>query len=208
MNSNAQALPTQDEKSRAASYGKPVSTQMDFLRRTVTQPKAVIGLVIMAIFILMAIFAPFIAPNDPSKYVGLPHQPPSAKYWLGTTGQGQDVFSQMVWGARISLLIGFSVGILSTVLGLVIGMISGYLPGVVDGVLNMFTNVFLLIPGLPLDRVLDLRPERTEIPLVFSLSIFRSIASLAKRSASVFSSLGIDSIEKDENPFNRSIAAL
>ncbi len=150
MNPNAKALPIQDEKAQAASHGKPVSTQMDFLRRTVAQPKAVIGLVIMAFFILMAIFAPLIAPYDPSEYVGRPHQPPSAQFWFGTTGQGQDVFSQMVWGSRISLLIGFSVGILSTLVGLVIGMISGYIPGVVDGVLNMFSNVFLLIPGLPL----------------------------------------------------------
>ena len=150
MNPNAKTLPTQDEKSRTAIHGKPVSTQMDFLRRMVAQPKAVIGLVIMAFFILVAIFAPLIAPYDPSEYVGLPHQPPSAQFWFGTTGQGQDVFSQLVWGSRISLLIGFSVGILSTILGLIIGMISGYIPGVVDGVLNMFTNVFLLIPGLPL----------------------------------------------------------
>jgi peptide/nickel transport system permease protein len=150
MNPNENSLPALKEKQNTAAHGKPVSTQIDFLRRMVGQPKAVIGLVILGIFILMAIFAPLIAPYDPSKYVGLPHQPPSAQYWLGTTGQGQDVFSQMVWGSRISLLIGFSVGILSTLLGLVIGMISGYIPGVVDGVLNLFTNVFLLIPGLPL----------------------------------------------------------
>ena len=150
MDQNVNVLPAKDEKPRAAAHGKPVSAQMDFLRRTVTQPKALIGLALMAFFILMALFAPLIAPYDPSGYVGLPHQPPSAQFWLGTTGQGQDVFSQMVWGGRVSLLIGFSVGILSTLLGLVIGMISGYIPGVVDGVLNMFTNVFLLIPGLPL----------------------------------------------------------
>jgi peptide/nickel transport system permease protein len=152
MNPNAQLVSVQpaSEENRPAGHGKPASTQMDFLRRMVTQPKAVIGLVIMAIFILMALFAPLIAPNRPDKYVGLPNQPPSGAHWLGTTGQGQDVFTQLVWGSRISLLIGFSVGILSTILGLVIGMISGYLPGVVDGVLNMFTNVFLLIPGLPL----------------------------------------------------------
>jgi peptide/nickel transport system permease protein len=150
MGQNIKASPTQNEKPRTAGYGKPVSTQMDFLRRTIVQPKAVIGLVIMAFFILMALCAPLLAPYDPTQYVGLPHQPPSAQFWFGTTGQGQDVFSQMVWGGRISLLIGFSVGILSTLLGLVIGMIAGYIPGVVDGVLNMFTNVFLLIPGLPL----------------------------------------------------------
>ncbi|HVM70134.1 MAG TPA: hypothetical protein VMT91_00130, partial [Anaerolineales bacterium] len=152
MNPNAQItkLKTEAEESQPIGHGKPVSTQMDFLRRMIGQPKAVIGLVIMAIFISMAIFAPLIAPNRPDAYVGLPNQPPSSAHWLGTTGQGQDVFTQLVWGSRISLLIGFSVGILSTLLGLVIGMIAGYLPGVVDGVLNMFTNVFLLIPGLPL----------------------------------------------------------
>lgn len=131
-------------------HGKPVSTQTEFLRRMLTEPKAVIGWVILLIFILMAIFAPLLAPYNPSGYVAEPHEPPSAAHWLGTTGQGQDVFSQMVYGARISLFIGFSVGIMSTLLGLIIGMISGYLSGVVDGVLNLFTNVFLLIPGLPL----------------------------------------------------------
>src|SRR5512135_1407379 len=207
MNSNAKVLPTQDEKPQATSHGKPVSTQMDFLRRTVTQPKAVIGLVIMAFFILMAIFAPLIAPYDPNQYVGLPHQPPSAQFWFGTTGQGQDVFSQLVWGSRISLLIGFSVGILSTLLGLVIGMISGYLPGLVDGLLNMFTNVFLLIPGLPLLIALAsfLPQGMLTVMLVLTLTgwawparVFRSqMLSLREKdfvSASVVSGEGISRI--------------
>jgi peptide/nickel transport system permease protein len=149
-NANIPSSKLENGKLQSLSHGKPVSTQMDFLRRMVTQPKAVIGLLLLAFFIMVALFAPLIAPNNPNKYVGLPHQPPSSEHWLGTTGQGQDVFTQLVWGSRISLLIGFSVGILSTILGLVIGMLSGYIPGVVDGVLNMFTNVFLLIPGLPL----------------------------------------------------------
>jgi len=136
--------------SKQVSHGKPVSTQLEFLKRLFTQPKAIIGIVIMAIFILLAVFAPLIAPNDPLKFVDKPNRPPSAEHWLGTTGQGQDVFSQVVWGSRISLFIGFSVGFFSTLLGLIIGMLSGYMPGFIDGVLNMFTNVFLLIPGLPL----------------------------------------------------------
>jgi peptide/nickel transport system permease protein len=152
MNPNVNVSPCTPEngETQSISRGKPVSTQLDFLRRMIVQPKAIIGLVILGIFILMALFAPLIAPNDPNKYVGLPHELPTIHHWLGTTGQGQDVFTQLVWGSRISLLIGFSVGILSTILGMVVGMISGYIPGVVDGVLNMFTNVFLLIPGLPL----------------------------------------------------------
>lgn len=136
--------------SPALRYGKPVSTQLDFLKRLFSQRKAVLGLVLLVAFILIALFGPLIAPYDPHKFVALPHQPPSAQFWFGTTGQGQDVFSQLVWGARISLFIGLTVGILSTLIGLVIGMLAGYLPGVVDGILNLFTNVFLLIPGLPL----------------------------------------------------------
>jgi peptide/nickel transport system permease protein len=152
MNPTGKANPTQADrgKSPVSSYDKPISNQMDFLRRTLVEPKALIGLVILAILILTAILAPLIAPNNPSRYVGLPNQPPTSQHLLGTTGQGQDVFTQLVWGSRTSLFIGFSVGILSTLIGMIIGMISGYMPGVVDGVLNMFTNVFLLIPGLPL----------------------------------------------------------
>ena len=105
---------------------------------------------ILLVFVLMAIFAPLIAPGDPSRFVARQNQPPSAEHWLGTTGQGQDVLKQVVWGSRISLGIGFSVGLITTLIGLVIGMVAGYLHGIVDGILNMFTNVFLIIPGLPL----------------------------------------------------------
>src|SRR5512140_2579192 len=129
---------TEEQPSRQGSHGKPVSTQLEFLQRLFTQPKAIIGIVIMAIFILLAVFAPLIAPNDPLEFVDKPNRPPSAEHWLGTTGQGQDVFSQVVWGSRISLFIGFSVGFFSTLLGLIIGMLSGYMPGFIDGVLNMF----------------------------------------------------------------------
>lgn len=135
---------------KAEGCEKPISTQRDFFQRLFTQPKAIIGIVILTVFILVAIFAPLIAPTDPNTFVGKPNLHPSTEHWFGTTGQGQDVFSQLIWGSRISLLIGFSVGFLSTLLGLIMGMISGYSPGIVDGILNMFTNVFLLIPGLPL----------------------------------------------------------
>ena len=183
-----------------ARRGKAVSTQLDFLQRLLTQPKAIIGLVILAVFFLMAAFAPLIAPQDPNRYVGRPNEPPSSEHWFGTTGQGQDVFSQMVWGSRISLFIGFSVGVLTTLLGLIIGMIAGYLPGVIDGLLNMFTNVFLLIPGLPLLITLAsfLPPGTVTIILVLTFTgwawparVFRSqVLSLREKdfvSASVIS---------------------
>lgn len=125
-------------------------SQFAFLAGLLKQPKAILGLTILLVFALMAVFAPLIAPEDPSRYVARQNQPPSAEHWLGTTGQGQDVFNQVVWGSRISLGIGFSVGLITTLIGLVVGMVSGYLHGFVDGILNLVTNVFLIIPGLPL----------------------------------------------------------
>jgi peptide/nickel transport system permease protein len=135
---------------KSKAHNRVQSANADFLRHLLADKKAVAGLIILAIFVLMAVFAPLIAPGDPGKFVGRPNLPPSAKYLLGTTGQQQDVFHQIVWGSRISLLIGFSVGLLITLIGLVIGMTAGYLHGVADGLLNVFTNVFLIIPALPL----------------------------------------------------------
>ncbi len=180
------------------------SSQMSFLSGLLRQPKAIVGLVILLVFALMAVFAPLIAPGDPSRFVARQNQPPSVQHWLGTTGQGQDVFQQMVWGSRISLGIGFSVGLLTTLIGLVVGMVAGYLHGIVDGILNLFTNVFLIIPGLPLLITLAsyLPPGTVTVILVLTFTgwawgarVFRSqTLSLREKdfvSASVVSGEGI-----------------
>lgn len=120
------------------------------LRRLFRNPKLVLGVSIMLVFIATAVFAPLIAPGDPSSFVSTPHQPPSAEYPFGTEGQGKDVFAQTVWGTRISLTTGLSVGILTTLIGVIVGMTSGYFGGRVDDVLSLLTNVVLIIPGLPL----------------------------------------------------------
>jgi peptide/nickel transport system permease protein len=116
--------------------------------------KATIGAAILLFFILVGIFAPWIAPYDPDEFVARPHQPPSTDYWFGTTGSGEDVFSQTVWGTRISLGTGLLVGVAVTVIGALIGMTAGYFRGRVDDLLSLITNVFLIIPGLPLIVVL------------------------------------------------------
>ena len=67
------------------------STQLEFFTRLFSQVKAVLGISILVFFFLMALFAPLIAPGDPTRFVGRPNQPPSSEHWLGTTGQGQDV---------------------------------------------------------------------------------------------------------------------
>ncbi len=75
---------------------------------------------------------------------------PSAKHWLGTNHAGNDLFSQLVWGTRISLSVGLATGLFVTLVSLTLALISGYLGGIVDDVVSFFTNLILVIPGLPL----------------------------------------------------------
>ncbi|MEJ7839726.1 MAG: ABC transporter permease, partial [Thermomicrobiales bacterium] len=83
-----------------------------------------------------------------------PHQAPSSEHWFGTDGSGKDVFSQTVWGTRLSFGTGVLVGVAVTVIGVIVGIGAGYLGGRVDEVLSTVMNVFLIIPTLPLLVVL------------------------------------------------------
>jgi peptide/nickel transport system permease protein len=112
-------------------------------------PKALAGLAILGFFTVAALLAPFIF-EDPTAPVGLPLMPPSWSHWLGTTGQGQDVLAQTLYGARTSLLVGFVVGFSVVAIGALIGGIAGYAGGRVDELLSFLVNVFLIMPGLPL----------------------------------------------------------
>lgn len=118
--------------------------------RVLGDPRARLGLSILGLFALLVLFGPFVVPYDPSEFVGASHEPPSARHWLGTTGQGQDVLAQAVVGARLSLGVGFGVGLGVTLLGAVIGLAGAYFRGIADEALSLVTNVFLLMPGLPL----------------------------------------------------------
>jgi peptide/nickel transport system permease protein len=117
--------------------------------------KARVGLAVLLFFVLVAIFAPVIANHSPTASDFPPYKNPDAENWLGTTGNGQDVFSQMVYGTRVSLLVGLGAGLLATLVALVIGLVAGYRPGLVDEVLSFGTNLALVIPALPLMIVLS-----------------------------------------------------
>lgn len=108
-------------------------------------------------FIFIALAAPLLTPYDPAEsFVGPRFQPPSWEHPLGTDDAGRDVFSQIVYGARISLLVGFTAAAVGTALGTLIGMISGYFGGIVDTILMRLTDVFLVIPMIPLAILLAL----------------------------------------------------
>ena len=119
-----------------------------------SNPKIAAGVGVVAFFVLIALAAPLLTPYDPNATVVTGSLPPSSAHILGTTGLGQDMFAQIVYGARISLLVGFSAAIGSTVLQVFFGLSSAYFGGIVDDVLSLIINVFLVLPGLPLTIVL------------------------------------------------------
>lgn len=112
--------------------------------------KARIGLVMLAAFVLLAVFAPVIAPYGASETGFERSADPSAAHWLGTTAAGEDVLSQLLYGAQVSIFVGLVAGLLSTVIAVLIGLSWGYVRGFGADVINFIVNLFLVIPGLPL----------------------------------------------------------
>ena len=109
-----------------------------------------IGASIAAIFIFAAIFAHWIATQDPvAGNLGLRYIGPSADHWFGTDSLGRDVFSRVVYGARVSLEVGISVVVVSSIFGTIVGAIAGFYGGLLDKFLSGYVfNVFLAFPGL------------------------------------------------------------
>jgi peptide/nickel transport system permease protein len=125
------------------------------LFRAITiNPKITVGIGVVAFFVLLAVAAPLLTPYDPNASVVTGSHPPSPAHILGTTGLGQDLFAQIVYGARVTLLVGFVAATGSTVLQVLFGLSSAYFGGIVDEVLSLIINVFLVLPGLPLTIVL------------------------------------------------------
>jgi peptide/nickel transport system permease protein len=111
---------------------------------------ASIGMVLVALFVVFALFAPWIAPQNPSN-IDLPSRlhPPSGSHWFGTDELGRDIFSRVIYGARISMLVGGSVVAGSLLLGLILGSIAGYYGGLADKFFNVIVmNAFLSFPGI------------------------------------------------------------
>ena len=128
-----------------ASAGRAYAITRALLRN----PLAAVGLAIVVVLILTAVFAPWIAPYPPiGQDLDNRLMPPSAAHWMGTDELGRDIFSRVVYGAQITLLIVILVAVLAAPLGLIIGAVSGYFGGWVDRVLMGLTDMFLSMPKL------------------------------------------------------------
>ncbi|MCI1881910.1 MAG: ABC transporter permease [Sporolactobacillus sp.] len=141
-----------------------------------TNKKSRLGLLILCGFLFIAIFAPILAPYSPTtnKYGSM--LPPTPNHLFGTTQTGEDIFSQWVYGTRVSLLVAFVAGIATTFIGLIIGMLAGYLSGAIDEILSYLMNVFLVLPALPLMIVLAAYFPVKGMTIIIVVIIFTSWA--------------------------------
>ncbi len=134
--------------------------------------RGLFGVAVLGLFVFLAVFGSVLAPEDPLASSTDVLEGPSAAHPLGTTEAGSDVLSQLMVGARVSMVVGFAAAVISAVLGAAVGLIGGYFGGWTDRIFDAFENWFLVIPTLPLMVVLArlLDPSLTVLILVIGLT--------------------------------------
>ncbi len=144
---------------RETPVATPVRTRTrfgDFHQAFLGNKLAVLGLVIIALFVLMAVFAPLLAPYDPIKDQSLGERfaPPSAGHPLGQDELGRDILSRIIYGARVSLTAGLAAVAFATVFGTLVGVVAGYAGGLIDSVLMRLMDIILAFPSILLAIVI------------------------------------------------------
>jgi peptide/nickel transport system permease protein len=154
-----------------------------FLRwRTLRRPSLIFGLAVLVLFILVAIFAPFLEPYDPRAKTGDVYEPPSSAHWLGTDDGGADMLSLVIAGSRVSLIVGFAAALVAMLIGGTIGLWSGFYGGKSDTILMRITDYVLVIPDIPLMIVIAALFGRslTNIILIIGIIYWTSTARLIR----------------------------
>lgn len=151
----------------APSPGRGIGARLGRSFAMFRNGKSLTGLIILGVFTLVAIFGDLLAPYGPlEKDFTALKQPPSAQHLLGTTHMGEDVLSQIVYGTRGVLVVGFVSGIIATLVAVVVGVTAGYVAGWRSESLSALTNVFLVLPGLPLMIIVASQQENPSLLLV------------------------------------------
>ncbi len=167
---NVPATPSTASPPSPAARGGRWHTWGDILKR---DKRPLVGVGILLLFVLMAALAPVLTHYSPTATNFTPLAAPSARHWLGTTASGQDIWSQFLYGGRVSLGVGFAAGLIATLLAVVLGMLPAYVGGWVDTAMATLTNIMLVIPGLPLLIVITAYVHQTgpaTIALVIGLT--------------------------------------
>jgi peptide/nickel transport system permease protein len=162
------------EPSAAASSAREV------WRRFAENKLALLGLALIAVLILTAVFAPLLAPYDPyDQDLENTLAPPSSEHWLGTDPLGRDQLSRLIYGSRIAVVVGLASIVLATIIGVALGALAGWYGGRVDSVVMRVADVFFAFPLLIGAIVIILVLGRGVLPVVLSLAIF-SWATVAR----------------------------
>lgn len=182
-----------EQGTRQIKYQKTSTTQIllrnlaGVYRFLKNDPFCMTGAIIYLFFILIAIFAPVIAPYDPHEMIKQNgklafNQPPSAEHWLGTTNMGRDIFSQLIYGARPAMMVGLTAAFFVVVVGTLVGLFAGYYKGRIDNFLMRVTDVAFGIPFEPFVIVLValLGPSVWNIVLAMGLLLWRDTARVIR----------------------------
>ncbi|MGK9265329.1 ABC transporter permease [Bacillus inaquosorum] len=177
------AAPSNEVKLKENIRKKPETMTRIFFEKFFKNKLAVIGGIILTVIILMAVFAPFIAPYSPESQSLLNKlKPPSPKNLMGTDKFGRDIFTRVLYGARVSLLVGFVSVVGAITIGTVVGALAGYFKGIVDAVLMRAVDVVLSIPDifLLITLVTIFQPGMDKLILIFSLTGWTTTARLVR----------------------------
>jgi peptide/nickel transport system permease protein len=181
---SSELIPVIPETQGGSGFGRLARSSVDILKR---DRFALAGVIIYLVIILVAILAPVIAPYDPHAVLTrngawLTNQNPSGTFLLGTTNVARDIFSQLVYGARPALLVGFSAAFFVALIGTVIGLIAGYFGGIIDTLLMRLTDIAFGIPFIPFVIVLVafLGPSIWNVVLAMALLLWRDTARVIR----------------------------
>jgi peptide/nickel transport system permease protein len=131
---------------------------MRAIKKYLRSPMGVAGLAMLLVVVFVAVFAPWLAPYDPNQRVQVTPDdilaPPDGQHLLGRDDAGKDVLSQLIYGARVSLIVGFTASFMSMFIGTTVGLVAGYFGGRIGNVLMRFVDFLMVIPDLPLMLVI------------------------------------------------------
>lgn len=158
---------------------------------------ATAGLLIILFFLIIAVFAPVIAPYAPKEMIAS-YLPPSKEHILGTNDVGQDIFSEMVYGTRVSLYIGIFAAFIVTGVGTVLALVSGYFGGLADKIITAITNIAMAVPSLPLTVLLIayLNPGKWSLIIAISITAWTGTARILRARVMQLKELPFIKIEK------------
>lgn len=172
MAQQAESIAIEEGLSRRASRSLYVEAMLRLVRE---KPLGLVGLLLVLMFVIMAIFAPIVATHGPNAINAADRlQGPSFSHFMGTDNMGRDLFSRVVWGARISIMIGLIAVMISTLISLTIGIASGFFGGWIDLLFQRLIDAFIAFPGLVFILAVVAIFRDYEIPFLPAEGIFRT----------------------------------